>query len=127
MVDEPRAQMIESKRALAKNLDTAGWGLFFIWVGIAFLAPVSWGVGLLGVGIITLAGQLARKYVGLPIEGFWLFVGALFLLGGLSEVLGLRFGSGAISGALVPILCIVAGAMLLLSSLRHRTTDRTVR
>lgn len=117
--------MNESKHILAKKLDAAGWGLFFLWIGIAALASLGWGVGLLGVGIITLCGQLARRYVGLRVDGFGLVIGALFFVGGLWELLGLRLGRAALPGAVVPILCLVVGAMLLLSALRRRPADRT--
>lgn len=127
MGDDTRGRTIESKSVLAKKLDAAGWGLFFVWVGIAFLAAVGWGVGLLGVGIITLGGQLARRSLGLPVEGFGLVVGALFFLGGLWELFGLRVGRAALPGAVVPILCIIAGASLLLSALLGRPAERTVR
>lgn len=57
-----------SRETLLKKLDAAAWGLFFIWIGVALLTNVGWGVGLLGVGIITLAGQAARKSLGLEVE-----------------------------------------------------------
>ncbi len=110
----------ENERGLAKKVDAAGWGLFFIWVGITFLASLGWGVGLLGVGIIILGVQLARKYLGLSIEGFSLAIGVIFLFGGLWELLG-----KAAPGGLVPILFIIAGALLLLSALMRRPVDRT--
>lgn len=127
MVDDTRGSMTEGKRVLARKLDAAGWGLFFIWIGIAVLASLGWGVGLLGVGIITLGGQLARKYVGLPAEAFGLVIGALFLFGGVWELLGLRLDRPAMPRALLPIVCIGAGAMLLLSALRRGPARRTVR
>ncbi len=109
----------ERKRVLAKKVDVAGWGLFFVWVGIAFLASVGWGIGLLGVGIVTLGGQLARKSLALRVEGFSLVIGALFLLAGIWEMLG----PAAAPRALVPVLLIVAGALLLVSALK-RPADR---
>ncbi len=115
---------VESKRVLARKIDAAGWGFFFVWVGVAFLASVGWGVGLVGVAVITLGGQLARRYVGLPVEGFSLVVGVIFLLGGLWELLGM--GTATLPRSLVPILFIVAGALLLLSVLTRRPADRTV-
>ena len=45
-----------------KKLEAVGWGLFFIWIGIAFLTDIGFPVGLFGVGIITLGSQAARKY-----------------------------------------------------------------
>jgi hypothetical protein len=97
-------------RVTAHKLDAIGWGLFFIWVGIAFLANLGWGVGLLGVGMLVLGGQLARKYLGLTFESFWAVVGALFVIGGIWELLSVRV-------SLIPILCIVAGVALVLSAL----------
>jgi hypothetical protein len=104
---------IAEKRRLAKKLDAIGWGLFFIWVGIAFLANVGYGVGLLGVGVITLGGQAARRWVHLRLEGFWLVVGLLFLLGGLWELVEPRV-------SLVPILLIVVGLVWLASAIRSK-------
>lgn len=101
------------RRDPAKKLDAAGWGLFFIWVGIAFLVNLDVGVGLLGVGIITLGGQAARKYLNLKLEGFWVVVGLLFVVGGLWELFEAKVG-------LVPILLIVAGLALLVSAVRGK-------
>lgn len=98
---------------LARKLDAVGWGLFFIWVGIAMLADVGWGVGLLGVGIITLGMQVVQKFVGLKLEGFWIVVGLLFAVGGIWELYEFKL-------SLVPILLIIAGIALLLSITRGR-------
>jgi hypothetical protein len=90
----------------AHKLDVAGWGLFFIWIGIAVLANLGWGIGLAGVGVLVISGQLARKYMGLTFEAFWAVVGAVFVLGGIWEILSVRV-------SLIPILCIAAGVALL--------------
>jgi hypothetical protein len=71
---------------LTRKLDAVGWGLFFIWMGIALLAHVGWGVGLLGVGIIILGGQAARRYYILKLEGFGVAVGLFFFLGGIWDL-----------------------------------------
>ena len=60
---------------LTNKLDAVGWGLFFIWVGVAFLADVAIGVGLLGVGVITLGMQAVRQYFQLELERFWIVGG----------------------------------------------------
>jgi hypothetical protein len=96
------------RSSLNKKLDAAAWGLFFIWTGTAFLAHVGWGAGLLGVGIITLGAQVARRYFALKLEGFWLAVGFLFVVGGFWKLVNVQLG-------LLPILCIVAGIALLAS------------
>ena len=97
---------------VAHRLDAVAWGLFFVWVGIALLANVGWGLGLLGVGAITLGTQFARKSFGLTVERFWVAVGLLFVLGGVWELFGIHF-------SLVPILLIVAGVALLISAMRR--------
>ena len=98
---------------MSKRLEAAGWGLFFIWVGVSLLLDVGWGVGLIGVAAIILLGQLARYFYDLEVEKFWVVVGVLFLLGGIWELFQVQVG-------LVPILLIVAGGALLLSLFRRR-------
>jgi hypothetical protein len=101
-----------STSVLDRRLDAVAWGLFFVWIGVALLAGLSWGLGLLGVGIITLGTQWARRYFGLTVETFWVVVGLLFLASGVWELLSVRIG-------LVPIVLIVAGSALLLSAARR--------
>jgi len=110
MIDRHDDQTGLNRRTLHGKLEAAGWGLFFIWMGIALFAHLGWGVGLLGVGIITLGVQLARKAFSLNWEGFWVAVGFLFVLGGVGKLFNLQLG-------LLPILCIIAGAALLVSAL----------
>lgn len=108
--------LMASRETLLKKLDAAAWGLFFIWIGVALLTNAGWGVGLLGVGIITLAAQAARKSLALEVEGFWVLVGFLFLLGGIWELFSIRVD-------FVAVLAIVAGALLLVSALTSRSKD----
>jgi hypothetical protein len=98
------------KRILDRKFDAAAWGLFFVWVGVALLANLSWGTALVGVGVIILGAQLARTYFALGLERFWLVAGILFVLGGAWELFRVQVG-------LVPILCIVVGIALLVSAL----------
>ncbi|MGB2769010.1 MAG: hypothetical protein WBC88_04720 [Candidatus Zixiibacteriota bacterium] len=120
---EQSAKNVEEERAfqrrhLAKKLDAVGWGLFFIWVGIAFLADLGTGVGLLGVGVITLGGQVARKHYNLKLEGFWVVVGLLFVVGGVWNLIQAKV-------ALVPLLLIAAGLAVLVSAFwgKRRSED----
>jgi hypothetical protein len=93
---------------LEGKLSGAGWGLFIIWIGIAFLAGFQTWLTLIGIGIITLGMQLIRKASGLGTEGFWLVIGLLFLIGGIWDFSGTTL-------PLLPILLIVAGAGILVS------------
>ena len=115
--EKQSADLAKSRKSdLEDKLDAAGWGLFFIWVGIAFLADVGWGIGLLGVGVITLAEQLIRVFFKLKPEAFWLLVGCGFALGGLWELFEVQV-------PLVPILLIACGVLILASAIggKHLT------
>ena len=90
----------------ASKFEAAGWALFFIWVGIAWLADIGLGVGLLGVAAITLGMQATRKVFGVNVEGFWILVGLGFAVGGLWEWLDVQL-------PLAPIVLIAVGVVLL--------------
>lgn len=105
----------KASSARARQLDAIGWGAFFIWVGIAALANVGIGVGLVGVGLLTLGVQLLRRANALPLEGFWIVVGALFLLGGIWQVFNVQV-------ALMPLLLIAAGLLLVLAAFKPTKT-----
>ncbi len=118
MEERNNNQKLTNGKVLHKKLDAVGWGLFFVWVGIAFVAHVGWGAGLLGVGIITLGGQAMRKYFALRVEVFWVMVGFFFLLGGVWDLFDVRLD-------LMPILCIVAGVALLVSVFVRKARNQT--
>jgi hypothetical protein len=113
-LDKMRAFLKDQDKA--NRLATTGWALFFIWLGIAWAAGLGTGIGLLGVGVITLGMQLVRKLMGVAVEGFWLAVGALFVLGAIWDLL-------AIERPLIPILLIVIGIILLVGMYRSRPSD----
>lgn len=100
-------------RGLAGRLDAIGWGAFFIWIGVALLLDVGWGAALVGIGLITLGGQAARWLYQLELEGFWLLVGAGFLLGGVWQLVDATL-------PLLPVLFVLAGLALVLAALLPR-------
>ncbi len=97
----------------ARRLDSAGWALFVIWVGIALLANVGWGWGLVGVAAIVLGESAVRWFKSLPLHGFSIAMGLMILLGGLWELL-------SVSWPLIPVLIIGFGVVLLLNTFRGR-------
>ena len=96
----------------ANKLSAAGWGLFFIWIGIALLLKLSAGIILLGIGAITLLIQVVRKYLNLRLEIFYVVIGLLFMIGGFWENYKPDF-------PLIPVFLIVVGTGLLLSFIKH--------
>ena len=113
-------QLGEDKRAAIKKLDAVGWGIFFIWIGIAFLADVGLGVGLLGLGIIIVGVQMGRMYLNLPIEGFGLVMGVLFIVAGVWNLLRIHLGQEPIPYGLMPILSIAVGVVLVVSAVYRK-------
>lgn len=57
--DPQEQKAIRKKRR--REIDAIGWGVFFIWVGVAILADLGWGIGLVGVGLIILASYAAKE------------------------------------------------------------------
>lgn len=104
----------------ASKFDAAGWALFFIWIGIAWLAEAGWGVGLLGVAAITLAMQLIRKIAGLQAEGFWVLVGFGFAVAGFWQWTNVQV-------PLAPFLFIAIGVGLLYRRVWPRSTHKGTR
>jgi hypothetical protein len=97
-------------RGLEGKLEAAGWGLFFVWVGTAIIANVGWSSGLIGVGIIILLGQIARRHFGVRTQRFSILLGCFLILGGIWDLLAFQF-------TLAPVLCVAAGLALLVSAI----------
>jgi hypothetical protein len=106
-------QKVESTQPLVKKLSAGAWGVFFIWMGIAFLTNMSWGVVLIGVGVIVLGGEAALRSFGLPVGWFWLMIGSILVVWGVCELLKIQ-----IAGSLLPILSIMVGLAILITNLR---------
>ncbi len=104
---------IDQRNEVAGKLGAVGWSLFFIWIGVALLIKVDVGIGLLGVGVITLGAQAARKYFNLKLERFWVVVGFVFVIGGIWALFEPRL-------PLLPIVLIVAGLALLVSTFKGK-------
>jgi len=96
----------------AQKLPAAGWGLFFIWIGIAQLLQLSTGIILLGIGTIALLVQVGRKYLNLGLKVFNVIIGFLIMIGGFWE-------NYKPDSPLIPVFLIIVGTGLLLSFIRH--------
>lgn len=105
MTERPPAPT-RKPRNVAKRIEAASWGSFFVWVGFALLLQLPIGVGLIGVGAITLIAQATRKSFELPLEGFWILVGLAFVIGGLWNLYSIQIPFAA-------VLLVAVGALLL--------------
>ena len=91
---------------VSQQLDSIAWALFFIWIGVAVLAGVGWGWSLIGIGVIILGAEAMRWQRGVATSGFWITCGAVFIVGGIWELLRL-------SRPLAPVLLILFGLVVL--------------
>lgn len=96
-----------------KRITTIGWGLFFIWLGFVLMIKAGSGLILLGVGLISLGMQVARKYSGLDSDGFWIVVGVLFVIVGTWEMFEIKM-------PLMSVFLIVIGGAFLVSTLKGK-------
>jgi len=101
------------RRSRETTLDTVGWALFFIWLGASWLAGLQFGYVLLGIGIVTLGLQGARYLLHVRLEAFWVLVGCGFFVAGYWELWNVGI-------PLAPIVLIIAGISLLVSTFRNR-------
>jgi hypothetical protein len=90
----------------ARQLDTIGWAVLFIWIGIAMLAGLLWGWFLMGTGILILAVQVGRWRIGVDVEKFWMACGVVLLAGAAWQLLHLPW-------PVAPLLLILLGVILL--------------
>lgn len=100
----------------SNKFEAVGWALFFIWVGIAWLADVGLGVGLLGVAAIILGMQGVRWISEVPVEGFWVVVGLGFAVAGAWQWFDVQL-------PLAPLVFIAIGLALLFWRVWPRSTD----
>ena len=94
-----------------KQMNTLGWALFFLWIGIALFMKYQLSTSLIGIGVIILGLQIARKVYGLKVEVFWIVVGACLLVFNLFKV-------PEVNIPVIPILLIIFGAYFLFSVFR---------
>jgi hypothetical protein len=96
-----------------RKFDALGWGLFFVWIGIAWLADVGLGIGFLGIAVITLGVQALRRTYGVRVEGFWVLVGIGFAVAGFWQWLDVQL-------PLAPFLLIAIGLAFIFGILRPK-------
>jgi hypothetical protein len=101
----------------SSRFDAAGWAMFFIWVGVAWLADLGIGIGLLGIAAITLGMQALRKACGVPVDGFWVLVGIGFAIAGSWHWFDIQ-------RPLAPFIFIGLGAWLLISKALPKSHHR---
>lgn len=99
-----------------RSVDSIGWALFFMWVGIALLANLGWTVSLIGTATIILAVQATLFFRRERLDVFMSAVGVVLLIGAFADVYGSIW-------SLFPALLIVIGIAMLVDTARARPAD----
>jgi hypothetical protein len=96
-----------------ERLGTVGWGLFFLWIGLALILGFQLHISLIGIGVIILGMQLVRKYFKFKFETFWLVVGICLIFFSLVKI-------PQINIPVIPILLIVFGILFFISAFKKK-------
>ena len=99
-----------------RSIDAIGWALFFIWVGVALLANLSWTVSLVGTAAIILGVQGTLLIRRERLDVFMAAVGIVLLIGVVAD----EYGSPL---SLFPALLVVIGITMLADTLRGRPAN----
>jgi hypothetical protein len=97
---------------LGKRMNEVACALFLIMSGALWLAPEVWapeGAWLIGVGLILLGLNLARRLYQLRINAFGIVVGLSALVAGIVQVMGVQF-------RFVPLLLVVLGTVMIINA-----------
>jgi len=110
---------MENVRTPNEKFETVAWAAFFIWWGITELVQsLPPGIGALGIGVILLSLNAARRRNGVPASSFTTTLGILALVLGGLELAGVILQL-PVELPVFAILLIVLGAIILVHELSH--------
>lgn len=107
-------------RASIAKIDSAGWGVFFVWVGVSLAADVGWGIALLGAGLISLGVQVARRLLALPVDRWGVGFGACLFVVGLLHWLDVPSGKAPLPAWALPAALVALGVVILVRAWTRR-------
>ena len=106
-----------SEANLSDLVDTIGWGLLFVAIGVVSLMPAMPDGGwLVAAGLVMLGASATRRWLRLAVRGVTVVVGIVALAAGMFTVAGLATEVG-------PLVLIVLGLTLVAGAL-YRTQPR---
>lgn len=112
------SRTLGTNSAFGRSLDSVGWSLFFMWVGVALLWGFSWTLSLIGTAVIIIAVQSMLFFRGERPDVFMAALGVVLLVGAVGNVYGSPW-------SLFPALLIVVGIAMLADTLRRRPVDKS--
>jgi len=104
---------MNTTHTLNRNFEAIAWGALFIWWGITALVPsLPDGTTAIGIGLILIVVNVARRLSNVPISSFSTTIGILALIWGVLELAGVLL-SLPFELPVFAILLIVLGAIVL--------------
>ena len=111
---------MNTKVNVNRNFEAIAWGALFIWWGITALVPsLPTGTTAIGIGLILIVVNIARRLSGVPISSFSTTIGILALIWGGLELAGVLLNL-PFELPVFAILLIVLGAIVLWPELRAK-------
>ena len=107
---------MNSTQKVNRNFEAIAWGALFIWWGITALVTLPEGIGAIGIGLILIGANIARRLSGVAISGFSTMLGILALVWGGLELIGVLV-SLPFELPVFAILLIVLGVIVLAPAL----------
>jgi hypothetical protein len=103
-------------------LTSLAWGLFFVLIGVSWMANEYYGVPIvpyvaLGAGVLLIGLNLARTGLGMRLSKFSLFIG----------IVALAFGGTALIGYELPLvetIIVLIGLFIIAEAARSLTKSR---
>jgi hypothetical protein len=108
---------MNNTHAINRNFDAIAWGALFIWWGITeLIISLPEGIGAIGIGLILIGINVARRLSGVLISRFSTTIGILALVWGGLELVGVLL-SLPFELPIFAILLIVLGVIVLVPEL----------
>jgi hypothetical protein len=109
---------MDSIQTRNRNLEAIAWGALFIWWGVTELVQaLPDGVGAIGIGLILLGLNAARRLNSIAASGFTTIMGVLAVLWGSLDLAGALL-SLPFKIPVFAILLVVLGVIVLVGELK---------
>lgn len=105
--------LTNSPKNISSRIEAIGWGLLLLMTGVLFLIPgLPDGTWLVGLGVLMIGLNVARTYVGLPLDRFGVILGFGAVLAGFATMAG-------IDVPVFALLLIVCGLAIIAKQVRR--------